>query len=53
MCVNKIHINTLLARQKNKEHILRFRLELVKMGGRDFSHPCDGRRNIHLVLCGP
>jgi hypothetical protein len=39
--------------KRNKKYTLSLSLELIKVGGYDFHHPCDGPQNSHLFFKQP
>jgi hypothetical protein len=54
MCVNEIHIRVVLVgKYRNEIYILSLSLELAKVGGYDFPHPCDDPQNSRLYFKGP
>jgi hypothetical protein len=53
MCLNEIHICICLWEKRNENYILSFSLELIKVGGYYFPHPCDGPRSSHLFCKQP
>jgi hypothetical protein len=52
ICFNELHICGACG-QVEEQNILSLCLELVKVGGYDFPHPCYGPQNSHLFFKRP
>jgi hypothetical protein len=44
------HLCVVVGKQRNEKYTLSLRLELVKVGGYDFPHPCDDQQNSHIFF---